>query len=290
MAQAIDMMLSELPSASDVGNSDLLYAVVDGISKKVTKQILLQYKADLVNGVLSLAQQNETLKAVQDDDERFALTANDVKEGFIITVAEDDQGVPYSPNPKMYVVKDVTHLDTESGYQPFASDVEWDTIENRPSNIAYWVPDDEETMPSVDPVLRQNDLVANLTTTLAGSPLDATQAKALKDLVDTNTENISTLSNTLAQKSTIVNGNVQLGTTQSLTAGNIDIAFNVSASGYTALGVIGYNLNDRSLAPYISLSGIVLDSNNIVHLYGSTTNNVTIQSTASVNVLYRKNN
>ena len=182
-----DSILSDLPSASEIGNSDLLYAVVDGISKKITKQVLLSAvtqvlteKADLVQGILALSQMRENMKIVLNDTARFALTTNDVKNGFIIIVQQDEHGVPYSPNPKMYIVVDDTQLDEEAGYQAFASDVDWSTIENKPDNIVFSGPAlATENVPAIDAYLHKSDVVNNFTDGGTEVPLSAECGKTL---------------------------------------------------------------------------------------------------------------
>ena len=182
-----DSMLSDLPSASEINDTDLLYAVVEGVSKKITKQVLfnavtqvLSTKADLVQGVLALAQTREMLTQVLNDTARFALTTSDVKNGFIIIVQQDEHGVPYSPNPKMYIVVDDTKLDEEDGYQPFASDVDWDTIENKPDNIVFSGPAlATENVPAIDAYLHKSDVVDNFTDGGTDVPLSAECGKLL---------------------------------------------------------------------------------------------------------------
>lgn len=187
-----DSMLSDLPSASAINDTDLLYAVVDGISKKITKQVLfnavtqvLSTKADLVQGVLALAQTREMLTQVLNDTARFALTTSDVKNGFIIIVQQDEHGVPYSPNPKMYIVVDATKLDEEAGYQAFASDVDWSTIENKPDNIVFSGPAlATEDVPAIDAYLHKSDVVDNFTDGGTDVPLSAECGKLLNSTLN----------------------------------------------------------------------------------------------------------
>lgn len=183
----MDLPLSDLDSASSIGDSDLLYAVVEGVSKSITKQVLLNAvtqvlttKADLVQGILALSQMRENMKEVQNDTARFALTTNDVKKGFIIIVDEDSQGQPYSPNPKMYIVTDTAHLNTEAGYTPFASDVEWSTIENKPDNLVFsGTAVATETVSPIDPYLNASDVVNDLVTGGSDVPLSAEMGRTL---------------------------------------------------------------------------------------------------------------
>lgn len=194
-----DSMLSDLPSASAINDTDLLYAVVEGVSKKITKQVLfnavtqvLSTKADLVQGVLALAQMRENMKIVLNDTARFALTTSDVKNGFIIIVQQDEHGVPYSPNPKMYIVVDDTKLDEEDGYQAFASDVDWSTIENKPDNIVFSGPAlATENVPAIDAYLHKSDVVDNFTDGGTEVPLSAECGKLLNSTLTLITDTLT---------------------------------------------------------------------------------------------------
>ena len=125
-----DMPLSDLDSASSVGNLDLMYLVQNGESKKVTAQTLIGEKADLSNGKLLLAQFPNTSKEVLNDTARFALTTNDVRNGFIVVVSQ--------PTEKMYLVTDETNLDNASGYTAFAADAMWSSIQGKPNNLVVY--------------------------------------------------------------------------------------------------------------------------------------------------------
>lgn len=125
-----DMSLSDLDSASSVGNLDLMYLVQNGESKKVTAQTLIGEKADLSNGKLLLAQFPNTSKEVLNDTARFALTTDDVRNGFIVVVSQ--------PTEKMYLVTDETNLDNASGYTAFAADAMWSSIQGKPNNLVVY--------------------------------------------------------------------------------------------------------------------------------------------------------
>lgn len=125
-----DMPLSDLDSASSVGNTDLMYLVQSGESKKVTAQTLIGQKADLSNGKLLLAQFPNTSKEVLNDTARFALTTDDVRNGFIVVVSQ--------PTEKMYLVTDETNLDNASGYTAFAADAMWSSIQGKPNNLVVY--------------------------------------------------------------------------------------------------------------------------------------------------------
>lgn len=130
-----DMPLSDLDSASSVGNLDLMYLVQNGESKKVTAQTLIGNKADLSAGKLILAQFPNTAKEVLNDTARYALTTNDVRNGFIVIVDEDSQG---NPDEKMYLVTDETNLGNANGYHAFAADAIWRNIQDKPTNLVVY--------------------------------------------------------------------------------------------------------------------------------------------------------
>lgn len=130
-----DMPLSDLDSASSVGNLDLMYLVQSGESKKVTAQTLIGGKADLSAGKLILSQFPNTSKEVLNDTARFALTTNDVRNGFIVIVDEDSQG---NPDEKMYLVTDETNLGNANGYHAFAADAIWRNIQDKPNNLVVY--------------------------------------------------------------------------------------------------------------------------------------------------------
>lgn len=80
---------------------------------------LLSGKADLdENGLIPTSEippeAFEYMITVADDTARFALTTDDVQKGDVVRVLSS--GI-------MYVVVDVTHLDTEAGYTPFAAGI-----------------------------------------------------------------------------------------------------------------------------------------------------------------------
>ena len=79
-----------------------------------------------------------------------------------------------------------------------------------------------------------------------------------------------------------------LGTDTSLSTGFIQLSFNISKSGYTPIGIVGYNLNNRGLADKVLISAVLVDGTSNASIYGQATTNVTVYSSAYVNVLYRK--
>lgn len=84
---------------------------------KAETDALLGEKADLNSDGLIPASQIppevfERMKVVQDDTERFALTTDDVQNGDVVYVNDDEV---------MYYVYDDTKLDIEAGYKPFAA-------------------------------------------------------------------------------------------------------------------------------------------------------------------------
>ena len=141
-------------------------------------------KADLVNGKVPLSEIPKTaldnLVKVADDTARFALTTDQVQNGDTVYVIATDL---------MYLVVDDTKLNQEAGYQGYSATASWDTLEDRPTNIAYLAGDDEE-LPDVSPVLRESSLQNNLVTTLPNYPLDARQGKVLDDKITTLNSNL----------------------------------------------------------------------------------------------------
>ena len=109
---------------------EILTAIINGTEydeparsrvEYLLKQILgvLATKADLdENGLIPTSEippeAFEYMITVEDDIARFALTTDDVQKGDIVRVLSS--GI-------MYVVVDVTHLDTEAGYTPFAAGI-----------------------------------------------------------------------------------------------------------------------------------------------------------------------
>lgn len=187
-------------------------------------------KADLVNGTVPIAQLpkvvfDEMVK-VADDTARFALTTAQVQNGDTVYVIATSL---------MYLVIDDTKLNQEAGYQGYSAAVDWDTIDGRPDNITYWVDDDEEeTGASISPVLRQNSLKTNLTTTVTGSPLDATMGKELQDEIDDIEGDISTINSNLAALPKIQRG-VASGST-----GLISVTFDTAFSSTPTVVVSAY--------------------------------------------------
>lgn len=149
-------------------------------------------KADLgQNGLVPLFQLPANSKIVQNDTARFALDSDEVNNGFIVVVQQ--------PTVRMYLVVDNDNLDTEAGYQAFSADANWNTLINRPTNLAYLVSDDTD-LPTLSPALRQSDLKNNLITTLEGYALDARQGKVLD-------EKITEVNQDLAELDSYVKGN-----------------------------------------------------------------------------------
>ena len=90
----------------------------NGYSRRQTDE-LLSKKADLdENGLIPTSEippeAFEYMIDVEDDTARFALTTDDVQKGDIVRVIST--GI-------MYIVVDVTNLDTEAGYKPFAAGI-----------------------------------------------------------------------------------------------------------------------------------------------------------------------
>ena len=87
--------------------------------------------ASKVTGVLSIdnipAAALERVVVVADDTARFALTSSDIQLGDTVKV---------TATKKMYMVKDVDHLDSDTGYEEYVSTADWSTITNKPSTFA----------------------------------------------------------------------------------------------------------------------------------------------------------
>jgi hypothetical protein len=97
---------------------------------KAETNALLSGKADLDNDGLIPASQIppevfERMKIVQNDIERFALTIDDVQNGDVVYVDDDEI---------MYYVYDDTKLNRESGYKPFAAGVAAKAIADKNGN------------------------------------------------------------------------------------------------------------------------------------------------------------
>lgn len=198
-------------------------------------------KADLVNGTVPIAQLpkvvfDEMIK-VSDDTARFALTTAQVQNGDTVYVIATSL---------MYLVIDDTKLNQEAGYQGYSAAVDWDTIDGRPDNITYWVDDDEEeTGASISPVLRQNSLKTNLTTTVTGSPLDATMGKELQDEIDDIEDDISTINSNLMN----LIKSVEITETTSASFGNISTSLSATTN---ALLDVYCSSNTYAVVPFVN--------------------------------------
>lgn len=78
----------------------------------------------------------------------------------------------------------------------------------------------------------------------------------------------------------------QLGTAVTVN-GYMDVEISVAKSGWTPVGVLEWNLQDRSLAGFIHITGVDI-VNNYVRILGQTTQSLTIRQEAFVTVLYMK--
>jgi len=86
---------------------------------------------------------------------------------------------------------------------------------------------------------------------------------------------------------TITTATVELGNSVSLSPGNIELSFDVSKTGYTPIGIIGYNLFNRGIADKIFLSGMIVHENTAI-FYGKVSENITIGASANVTIIYIK--
>lgn len=197
-------------------------------------------KADLgQNGLVPLFQLPANSKIVQNDTARFALDSDEVNNGFIVVVQQ--------PTVRMYLVVDNDNLDTEAGYQAFSADANWNTLINRPTNLAYLAGDDEE-LPSVSPVLRESSLQNNLVTTLPNYPLDARQGKVLDD-------KITTLNSNLTEFASIISVDFPSATIAALGFSSQDIT-SIIPSGMTPISCrLKRTGQSNALIPYIYTYG-----------------------------------
>lgn len=78
-----------------------------------------------------------------------------------------------------------------------------------------------------------------------------------------------------------------MGSDVSLTAGNIELTFNVGKTGYRPVGILAYNLMNRGIANKIFFSGMIVVDNTAI-FYGQASENITIGATATVDIMYIK--
>lgn len=111
--------------------------------------------------------------------------------------------------------------------------------------------------------------------TLSGSNLTADSSGGLNSVY-----------NTLNSKFVI--DKKTLGTAQNVSVGNFEITFDVTKSGYSAVGIVGWSFEDRSVAQAMHHSGIYTINSTTVKMYGSCSSACTISANAFVHVLYSK--
>ena len=200
-----DMPLSDLDSASSVGDSDLMYIVQGGVSKKATRGQVTSGFAHLVNGTVPLSELPKTaldnLVKVEDDTARFALTTAEVQNGDSVEVLSTN---------KMYLVVDDTKLNVEAGYREYAATVNWSTIQGKPNNLVKSVPVGTPSGGAMSPILHESDVVDALNSSSTTSPLSANQGKVLKQNVDTLSQNLTELESALGTVVTDGNASVTL--------------------------------------------------------------------------------
>ncbi len=191
-------------------------------------------KADLVNGKVPLSEIPKTaldnLVKVADDTARFALTTDQVQNGDTVYVIATEL---------MYLVVDDTKLNQEAGYQGYSATASWDTLEDRPTNLAYLAGDDEE-LPSVSPVLRESSLQNNLVTTLPNYPLDARQGKVLDDKITAVSDDLAELASgtmPIVYKDTSKQTFVSIATLETI-ASNMDNTSSGVAIIYNQCGIV----------------------------------------------------
>lgn len=298
-----DMPLSDLDSASSVGNLDLMYLVQNGESKKVTAQTLIGEKADLSNGKLLLAQFPNTSKEVLNDTARFALTTNDVRNGFIVVVSQ--------PTEKMYLVTDETNLNNASGYTAFAADAMWSSIQDKPTNlvvyetsgnvstlkseggtalnpktttealvdengvsckdrIAYGEESASVTVEPMSPYLHESDIVNDLATNDPTKPLSAAQGYALNSNLTECVKKNPTADITIATAS---GRTIAQALNLLINSSKWDIS-KVNAFSYIKIGVAYYRVSSVTASRVVFTYDAVNSSNyNSVSLYAQAGSN-----------------
>lgn len=81
----------------------------------------------------------------------------------------------------------------------------------------------------------------------------------------------------------------KLGTDKTLSVGNFEFYINIAKEGYTPLAITGWNIWNRDAGNDFHLTGMqLLTSDNAVIFYGKTTESVSINKDACVDILYIK--
>ena len=100
----------------------------NGVAGTPTSVEIHSISAAKVTGVLDIsnipAAALERVVTVADDAARYALTSADVQLGDVVKV---------TATKKMYMVKDVDHLDSDAGYEEFTTSADWSVITNKPT-------------------------------------------------------------------------------------------------------------------------------------------------------------
>ena len=128
---------------------------------------------------------------------------------------------------------------------------------------------------SIGSYLKTTDVVNNLTSTSTTAPLSAAQGKALNDQI----------------KNLYAVERHTLGTAQSYNANtNFEVIISIGKTGYTAVSISGWNLNNRDGMNVVHISGMIFNNNKTeVLLYGRVTDQYQFSASAYVDVLYLKN-
>lgn len=91
---------------------------------------------------------------------------------------------------------------------------------------------------------------------------------------------------TIKKASNVITQRFTLGTAQTAN-GNFLLEFDVAKSGWTPIGIVQWNFNDRSLAGKVFVTGTII-SGTTAYIYGGTNASVTFLASVFIDVLYRQ--
>lgn len=269
----------------------------------------LPNKADLENGKVKLSQIPEValdnLIKVADDAARFALTKEEVQTGDTVKVLDTDL---------MYLVVDDTKLDSEDGYTGYSASVDWNTIAEKPDNIAFHDSTKTSLTDATATALVDEDGNVIAPKTLASQVYDAEgntmlnmltfdkddteviedvdivkKSEIVNNLTSTDTDKPlsanmgKSLNDTLANKSSIFVKDYTVTLSASKTT---DTAWNVTItqSGYTAMS---YSIaRGNSTSSSVTMGVEIFNSTKISGYY---INKLSSAVTATIKVAYYKN-
>ena len=142
------------------GQADGALLTVDGTGKLV---YVSKINASMLDGVINEANLPKTavatLKVVENQRARFALTKEDVQNGDVVKQADTNT---------LYFVKDDTQLNNENGYEPYssgvASAVAWSGITDKPTTLGGYGITDAMTTAQITEELAKKQPVGNYVT------------------------------------------------------------------------------------------------------------------------------